>query len=98
MVTRRQVLTAAGATMVAPILTGASAAHAGPGRGGPLDPTSVPKYVTDLFALPTMPASGSDPHLDRYRITVRPHRQQVLPPGYPTTPVFAYGAAEHQIG
>jgi bilirubin oxidase len=66
----------------------------------PLDPSGIPKYVTPLVVPPEMPRSGKiqatgGKNIDYYEIAVRQFWQQVLPPGYPSTPVWGYGSANH---
>lgn len=59
-----------------------------------LDPTTIPKYVTDLVIPPVMP-KARHPHrhgIDRYVIGVRQFSQQVLPPTLPSTTVWGYGS------
>jgi spore coat protein A len=60
--------------------------------GGTLDPTSIPKYVAPLFIMPAMPSAGTGGGMDRFSAAVRQFRQQVLPPGSPTTTVWGYGS------
>ncbi|HSL16783.1 MAG TPA: multicopper oxidase domain-containing protein [Methylomirabilota bacterium] len=64
-----------------------------------LDPTTIPKYVTPLFVPPPMPIDAVIPDpggdIDSYEIAARPFEQQVLPPGFPMTPVFAFGSPNH---
>jgi bilirubin oxidase len=94
MVTRRQVIKAGvltgTASFLVPGLLRASALAAVP--GGTLDPTSLPKYVTPLFILPTMPRVSSFSGLDYYEIGMRQFAQQILPAGRPATQVFGFGA------
>ena len=93
MLTRRQLIKAGALTGTATLLLpGAPRALATPVPGGTLDPRTLPKYVTALFALPTMPRAGASSGLDVYEIGVRQFTQQVLPHGLPATPVFGYGA------
>jgi spore coat protein A len=68
----------------------AQAAPGAPLPGGTLDPTTIPKYVEALVVPPLMPV-GPD-GLNTYSIAARPGRQQVLPVGFPTTAVWAYGS------
>jgi bilirubin oxidase len=94
MLTRRQLIvagTVVGAAAISPAAVRTSAS-ADPLPGGTLDPTRVPKYVTQLFALPTMPLAGDRTDRDTYEIAVRQFAQQMLPPGFPHTQVFGYGA------
>jgi len=99
MVTRRRLIQAgtmggAAAFLVPGVLRSSTPASAAAAAvpGGSLDPTSVPKYVTPLFALPAMPRAASTSGLDYYEIAVRQFAQQILPPGRPATQVFGYGA------
>jgi FtsP/CotA-like multicopper oxidase with cupredoxin domain len=96
MISRRDLLKAGA-------LTGASFAVLGKTRipwagaaipGGSLDPAIIPKYVTHLLVPPAMPRSAvaQGGGTDLYRIAMRQFRQQVLPPGFPTTTVWGYGA------
>ncbi|WBB77867.1 multicopper oxidase [Micromonospora sp. WMMD882] len=108
MTTRRRLLLGGAAAFAAGSVTGAatgSAAHpattdpdpaAGGSRrrreGSGLDPTGIPRYVTPLAVPPVMPPTASGPALDRYLIGVRQFRQRILPPGFPATTVWGYGA------
>jgi bilirubin oxidase len=62
-----------------------------------LNPTTIPKYVTDLVIPPVMPplAAAGEQALDEYLISVRQFRQQILPPGYPPTTIWSYGSPTH---
>ena len=60
-----------------------------PSFAAPLIPTTIPKYQTELFRLPTMPFAGT---VDNYEIAVQQFPQQVLPVGFPQTTVWGYGA------
>ena len=56
--------------------------------GGTRDPTSVPKYQTQLLIPPVMPRAGSvrnqvGPNADYYDISMRQFPQQILPAGLP---------------
>ncbi|HEU4385664.1 MAG TPA: multicopper oxidase [Anaeromyxobacteraceae bacterium] len=82
------------ATGLAIAVTFAVTARAQPLPGGSLDPTFIPKYVTQLVAPPAMPRSQSDLSVD-YQIAVRQFQQQILPPGYPMTTVWSYGSIDH---
>ncbi len=64
--------------------------------GGTLDPAAVPKFAVPLLIPPAMPgrdiaalADGS--RVDTYEISVRQIEQQMLPGGWPTTTVWAFG-------
>jgi spore coat protein A, manganese oxidase len=61
---------------------------------GPLDPTTIPQFETPLVVPPEMPKSTSDTTVD-YQIAVRQFRQQILPPGFPSTTVWGYGSIDH---
>jgi bilirubin oxidase len=95
MPTRRQVIQAGGLVGLGTLLPAATRAAGAlaPVPGGTLDPTSIPKYVTPLFAIPAMAASDRSGGIDRYQIGARQFRQQVLPAGLPGTTVFGYGNA-----
>ncbi|WP_214414140.1 multicopper oxidase domain-containing protein [Sphaerisporangium fuscum] len=85
MITRRQFLKA-GAVLLAT-----------PATASPLlNPASIAKYVTPLAIPPVMPplppAGGPT---DRYVIGIRQFRQQILPPGSPSTTVWGYGSPHH---
>jgi len=60
-----------------------------------LDPATIPKYVTSLPILPTMPRSWTTRDLDGYTISAQQFRQQLLPHGFPSTTVWGYGSADH---
>jgi bilirubin oxidase len=97
MLNRRQIIKAGAVTgavaIVGPAaLRAAVAAAALP--GGSLDPATVPKYVSPLFIMPTMPqtANAAASGIDCYEISARQFGQQILPSGFPTTQVFGYGA------
>jgi spore coat protein A len=68
---------------------------AGKGSGGLLDPATIPKYVTPLPVLPTMPRCWATRDLDGYAISVRQFRQQMLPRHFPRTIVWGYGSADN---
>jgi spore coat protein A, manganese oxidase len=94
MVTRRQLLVAGGiggATMLLPQGMAWAASFVPP---PPLDPKTVPKYVTALPILPAMPPinAGTKQDVDEYLIGVRQFRQQILPSGLPQTTVWGYGS------
>ena len=63
----------------------------------PLDPASIPKYVTQLTKPPIHVAVGTktDPETGKaiplYEVTQKMIQAQLLPAGYPTTKVYAYG-------
>ena len=59
--------------------------------GGTLDPLTIPKYVTDLVIPPVLfdDNGGQDPLV--VEVEQRQITQQVLPAGFPSTPLWAYG-------
>jgi len=85
--------------LVAAACLAAGQAWAVPVSGGSLDPTTIPKYVTDLIIPPEMPAAGTvktggnkGPKIPYYEIEMVQFEQQILPPGLPVTTVWSYGA------
>ncbi len=85
--------------LIAAAVTGAGAAIAGPrliaaagASAGQLDPNTIPQFGTQLFIPPAMPMAAATKTYDRYSLAARPFRQQVLPKGFPTTPVFGFGS------
>jgi spore coat protein A, manganese oxidase len=67
--------------------------------GGTLDPVSIPKFQTPLLVPPVMPRAGTigmpgGKPADYYEISVRQFAQQILPPGWPATTVWGYGAVK----
>jgi FtsP/CotA-like multicopper oxidase with cupredoxin domain len=63
----------------------------------PLDPTTIPKYVTPLLVPPVMPKAAriiqkGGKNVDYYEISVKQFQQQILPAGLPSTTVWGYGA------
>jgi len=72
-----------------------AAATPNPVPGGTLDPTTIPKYVTELTRLPVMPMSGTTTFngapVDKYVIQARQITQQLLPRSFAQTTVWAYG-------
>lgn len=65
--------------------------------GGTLNPTTLPKYQVPLLIPPVMPKAGTikqkaGKNIDYYEISLREFHQQILPPGYPMTKVWGYGA------
>src|SRR5450756_280307 len=85
--------------LIAAAVTGAGAAIAGPrliaaagASAGQLDPNAIPQFGTQLFILPAMPTAASTKAYDRFSLAARPFRQQILPRGFPTTPVFGFGS------
>ena len=63
--------------------------------GGSLDPFGIARFITPLFVPPAMPPTSTAGAIDYYEIAARQIRQQVLPPGLPTTSVWAYGSVNH---
>ena len=62
--------------------------------GGTLDPTTIPKYVTPLVIPPVLYDDGGTPALPQdppFEVALRQINQQVLPAGFPATPLWAYG-------
>ena len=57
--------------------------------GGTLDPTTIPKYVTPLVIPPVLHDDGGAPL--QAEVALRQINQQVLPAGFPATPLWAYG-------
>jgi FtsP/CotA-like multicopper oxidase with cupredoxin domain len=65
--------------------------------GGTLSPTELPKFTTPLLIPPVMPTAGTivqrgGKNIDYYEISVRQISEQILPPGFPATTVWGYGA------
>jgi len=63
--------------------------------GGSLDPFGIPRFITPLFIPPAMPPTSTAGAIDYYEVAARQIRQQVLPPGLPSTPLWAYGSVNH---
>jgi spore coat protein A len=67
----------------------------------PLDPTTLPKYVTPLLAhipvyTPTNVVDGSGNVIEQdYYVNVTQFTEQILPTGYPATTVWGYGGVAH---
>ena len=103
MLTRRQFIAFAAGTGVLAIVPGSvrsrrAAAVALRGGDTGLDPRAIPKYVTDLVQPPVVPRRAitvAGVHL--YDIGARPVAQQMLPPGLPRTPIWAYGPADDAV-
>ena len=63
----------------------------------PMDPGTIPKYVTELTKPPIHVAVGTqtDPETGKkiplYEVTAKEIQAQLLPAGFPTTKVYAYG-------
>ncbi|MFF5172788.1 multicopper oxidase family protein [Micromonospora sp. NPDC000089] len=92
---RRRVLLAGAAGGAAILLRGSPGLAVPASQAAPLDPTTIPKYVTELPLTPPMPVSGQPGGIDEYRIAVRQFAQQVLPKGLPRTTVWGYGSLTH---
>ena len=58
---------------------------------GPLDPTTIPKWVNQLTKPPVHVPVGQQGNLPLYDVSARAVRLQLLPPGFPQTKVYAYG-------
>src|SRR5215468_1522609 len=68
----------------------------------PLDPAAIPKFVNQLVKPPTfvpllLPGAGGQV-VTRYDVTALAIRQQLLPPGFPSTKVYAYGGLVEDDG
>ena len=64
--------------------------------GGPLDPTTIPKFQTPMLIPPVMPRAAVLPQrggkpIDYYEISMRQFAQQILPEGFNPTTVWGYG-------
>ncbi|HET6966904.1 MAG TPA: multicopper oxidase domain-containing protein [Ornithinibacter sp.] len=91
-VSRRTVLVGSAAGAASVFVSSGGVVHALPLDGAQLlGPTTIPKYTSPLLVPPAMPPTSTGA-VDRYTIGVRQLRQQVLPPGLPTTTVWAYGS------
>src|SRR5262244_776416 len=70
----------------------------------PLDPNTVPKFKNQLSRLPTFVPVGTkfDKSLGRdvplYEVTENIVFQQILPPGFPKTKIYAYGGKVNTAG
>ena len=82
-----------GAVLTATALLNVPAALAQPVPGGTLDPTTIPKYVTPLVIPPVLYDDGGKKTGPKnpYEVSLRQINQQVLPAGFPATPLWAYG-------
>ncbi|MEK6987965.1 MAG: hypothetical protein AABX97_07720, partial [Candidatus Thermoplasmatota archaeon] len=63
---------------------------------GLLDPTTIPKYANELTGPPpvwepTIAKRGGRVVAHEYEIEMAAFYQQILPPGFPMTPVWGYG-------
>ena len=96
-ITRRHMLRAgvvagAGAAIGVPQLLTSGGASA-----QQLAATAIPQFVTPLFILPAMPRSYVTSGYDQFSLAARPFRQQMLPHGLPSTPVFGIGSATNRL-
>ena len=59
--------------------------------GGTLDPTTIPKYVSPLVIPPVLydDQGGAAPLNEP--VALRAFTQQILPAGFPATPLWGYG-------
>ena len=78
-----------GAALTACALIHMSSAVAQAVPGGTLDPLTIPKYVTPLVIPPVLFDDGGAPI--SAEVSLRQINQQVLPAGFPATPLWAYG-------
>ena len=102
MLTRRQALQLGAAGGVGWYLSSGFGARKVFAAGGPLDPASIPKFVTPLVIPPAMPRTRSiltrgGKNIDYYEIGVRQFRQHILPAGLDLSPtvVWGYGSVTH---
>ena len=78
-------------------VTPAAAANPGSYPPGTMDPTTIPKWDNQITGPPPVfvPTAITDGAGDvvryDYSVTMETHDQQILPPEYPETPVWAYG-------
>jgi len=84
---RRKATVGAALTACALIHMSSAVAQAVP--GGTLDPLTIPKYVTPLVIPPVLFDDGGAPI--SAEVSLRQINQQVLPAGFPATPLWAYG-------
>ena len=78
-----------GALVCSPFVVGIQTASGQAVPGGTLDPTTIPKYVTPLVIPPVLFDDGGLPL--QAEVALRQINQQVLPAGFPATPLWAYG-------
>ena len=103
MVTRREALKIGAASGVGWYVTsGFGLSQRVFAAGGPLDPGSIPKFVTPLVIPPAMPrtrkiVTRSGKNIDYYEIAVRQFDQHIVPPelGLNPTTVWGYGSVNH---
>jgi FtsP/CotA-like multicopper oxidase with cupredoxin domain len=79
----------AGMFLLSPLAAAMQTASAAPVPGGTLDPLTIPKYVTPLVIPPVLFDDGGSGM--NVSVALRQINQQVLPAGFPTTPLWAYG-------
>jgi FtsP/CotA-like multicopper oxidase with cupredoxin domain len=79
----------AGVFICTPLVAGIQTASAQAVPGGTLDPLSIPKYVTPLVIPPVLHDDGGMGM--SVEVALREISQQVLPAGFPATPLWAYG-------
>jgi len=70
---------------------GTSSAIAVPVPGGTLDPLTIPKYVTPLVIPEVLYSDKGGTRPLNVEVALWPIKQQVLPAGFPKTPLWAYG-------
>jgi len=79
----------AGVFICTPLVAGIQTASAQAVPGGTLDPLTIPKYVTPLVIPPVLHDDAGEPM--SVEVALRQINQQVLPAGFPATPLWAYG-------
>src|SRR5262249_14096609 len=57
----------------------------------PLDPNRIPKFVSDLTKPPVFVPDNPGARTPHYTVTYKAIQQQLLPRGFPSTEVYAYG-------
>ncbi len=80
-----------GALLLTPLTLAVSGAMAQAVPGGTLDPLTIPKYVTPLVIPPVLFDDGGVAMQTPFEVSLRQITQQVLPAGFPVTPLWAYG-------
>lgn len=60
---------------------------------GTIDPATIPKFVTNIAIAPPAMKPIIDPTTlkQNYFVIIKQVQQQILPEGYPMTPIYAYG-------
>jgi FtsP/CotA-like multicopper oxidase with cupredoxin domain len=96
--------------MLTPLLASANAAPPTPMPPETIDPLTIPKFVTELTGAPPVykPVNVTDPHgnllWQEYVIYMEddiegsPILQQILPAGFPATPVWGYAGTVYSPG